>query len=171
MTVHAGGCLCGAVRYETLADPVRVTICHCRFCQRATGSAYMVEPIFRTEDLKVTRGTPSVYDLRSAGSGKIVHVHFCQTCGTKLYLTFERFTGSCGVYAGTFDEPDWFAVGPDNAKHIFLDVARHDTVLPAGINVFQQHATLNDGTPLEPVVFDVPHVVGRRVGGIDRDAP
>jgi hypothetical protein len=131
----------------------------------------MVEPIFRTEDLRITHGRPSVYDLRSAGSGKIVHVHFCQTCGTKLYLTFERFTDSCGVYAGTFDEPDWFAIGPDNAKHIFLDVARHDTVLPAGINVFRQHAMLNDGTPLEPVVFDMPHVIGRRAEGIDRDAP
>ena len=96
-----------------------------------------------------------------------MHVHFCQTCGTKLYLTFERFAGACGVYAGTFDEPDWFAIGADNAKHIYLDVARHDTVLPAGINVFRQHATLNDGTPLEPVVFDVPHVVGRRAEGVE----
>ena len=170
MTVHPGGCLCGAVRYETLAEPARVTICHCRFCQRATGSAYMVEPIFRTDDLRITHGTPSVYDLRSAGSGKVVHVHFCQRCGTKLYLTFERFAEACGVYAGTFDEPDWFAIGPDNAKHIFLDVARHDTVLPAGINVFQQHAMLNDGTPQEPVVFDAPHVVGRRAQGIDCDS-
>lgn len=131
----------------------------------------MVEPIFQTEDLRITHGTPSVYDMRSAGSGKVVHVHFCNACGTKLYLTFERFSETCGVYAGTFDEPDWFAIGPDNAKHIFLDVARHDTVLPTGINVFRQHAMLNDGTPLEPVVFDVPHVVGRRTEAIDRDAP
>jgi hypothetical protein len=131
----------------------------------------MVEPIFRTDDLRITHGSPSVYDQRSAGSGKVVHVHFCQTCGTKLYLTFERFAGACGVYACTFDEPDWFAIGADNAKHIFLDVARHDTVLPAGINVFRQHATLNDGTPLESVVFDVPHVVGRRAEGVNRDVP
>ena len=161
MTVHQGGCLCGSVRYGTSGDPVRVTICHCRFCQRATGSAYMVEPIFRLEELRVTSGVPAVYDLKSAGSGKIVHVHFCQACGTKLYLTFERFAGYCGVYAGTFDDPDWFAIGPENTKHIFRDVARHDTILPAGIDVFGQHATLNDGTPLEPTVFQEPHVVGR----------
>ena len=171
MTVHPGRCLCGAVRYETLADPVRVTICHCRFCQRATGSAYMVEPIFRMEDLRITRGLPSVYDLRSAGSGKVVHVHFCQTCGTKLYLTFERFTETCGIYAGTFDDPDWFSIEPETAKHIFLDVARHDTILPAGISVFGQHAMQNDGTPLEPVVFEMPHVVGRRADNIVRDEP
>jgi hypothetical protein len=163
MTTHEGGCLCGAVRYETLTDPVRVTICHCRFCQRATGSAYLVEPIFRLEDLRVTKGSPTVFDIRSAGSGKMVHIHFCQTCGTKLYLTFERFAGFCGVYAGTFDDPDWFATGADLTRHIYLDAARHDTIVPAGIQIFRQHALANDGTPLEPIAFDQPRVVGRRV--------
>ena len=43
--VHHGGCLCGEVRYRTTAKPVRVTISHCTFCQRMTGSAYLVEPI------------------------------------------------------------------------------------------------------------------------------
>ena len=57
MAVHEGGCICGAVRYETEGDPLRVTICHCRWCQRATGAAYMVEPIFRREDLRVTKGS------------------------------------------------------------------------------------------------------------------
>ena len=114
MAVHQGGCLCGALRYETLADPVRVTICHCKFCQRATGSAYLIEPIFRLEDLRVMQGITTVYQTRSEGSGKIVYIHFCATCGTKLYLTFERFTETCGVYAGTFDDPNWFAIRPDN---------------------------------------------------------
>src|SRR6187431_656365 len=41
MMIHAGGCLCSALRYETLAEPDRITFCHCRFCQRATGSAFM----------------------------------------------------------------------------------------------------------------------------------
>jgi hypothetical protein len=48
---HEGGCLCGDIRYKTLADPLRVTICHCRFCQRFTGSSYLVEPIFRKQDV------------------------------------------------------------------------------------------------------------------------
>ena len=40
--LQAGGCLCSELRYETLAEPQRITFCHCRFCQRATGSAFMV---------------------------------------------------------------------------------------------------------------------------------
>lgn len=162
MTVHAGGCLCGGLRYETTAEPVRVTICHCRFCQRATGGAYMVEPIFRQEDLNMTTGTPTVYEARSAGSGKVVRVHFCPTCGTKLYLSFERFPGFLGVYAGSFDEPSWIRVGLDNAKQIFVDMARPDSVLLPDIDVFGQHAMLNDGTPLKPTRFDRPQIVGRR---------
>jgi hypothetical protein len=162
MTVHQGGCICGAVQYETLSDPLRVTVCHCRFCQRATGSAYLVEPIFRLEDLKITRGSATTYQHRSEGSGKLVYIHFCAACGTKLYLSFERFPDVCGIYAGTFDEPSWFEIRPDNSKHIFLEVARHDTIIPAGIKAYDRHATQNDGTPIEPMLFDAPQVTGVR---------
>ena len=160
MGVHAGGCICGAVRYETLADPLRVTTCHCRFCQRATGSAYMVEPVFRLADLRMTRGSPATYDHRSEGSGKLVHIHFCAACGTKLFLTFERFEASCGVYAGTFDDPNWFGIDGGNSKHIFIEAARHETILPPGIPAFPRHAMSRDGAPEEPVVFDEPRRAG-----------
>ncbi|HLY45772.1 MAG TPA: GFA family protein [Stellaceae bacterium] len=159
--IHQGGCLCGEVRYETRGEPRRVTICHCRFCQRATGAAYMVEPIFPLADFRITTGTPATFDQRSVGSGKLVHIHFCARCGTKLYLSFERFGDACGVYAGTFDDPNWFAIGPDNSRHVFIGVARHDTIIPPGIKAYAEHATLADGTATEPVTFDAPHAIGR----------
>jgi hypothetical protein len=162
MDIHAGGCLCGALRYETLAKPARTTFCHCRFCQRATGSAFMVEPLFLRADLRMIKGTPAIYELRSAGSGKMVRIHFCATCGTKLYLAFERFTDCYGVYAGTFDDPDWFETSPENTKQIFIGVARPDTVLQAGVASFHEHARLNDGTVVDSEVFEQPVVVGRR---------
>jgi len=122
----------------------------------------MVEPVFRLKHLHVTKGTPSVFEVRSQGSGKMVRVHFCPTCGTKLYLTFERFPDTCGVYAGTFDNPNWFEIVPETSKHIFIEMARYDTILPAGVNAFAEHAIANEGDPNQPVVFDQPHVVGRR---------
>ena len=79
-------------------------------------------------------------------------------------MTFERFPDACGVYAGTFDDPNWFEVGPSNSKHIFTGVARFDTVLPPGVNTFTEHATTNDGAPNQPVIFEQPHAVGRRLG-------
>jgi hypothetical protein len=86
MALREGGCLCAEVRYAVESPPMRVTFCHCRFCQRATGSAYLVEPIFPKTDFKVTVGQPAIYKHRSEGSGKIVEINFCRQCGTKLYL-------------------------------------------------------------------------------------
>ncbi|WP_435259266.1 GFA family protein [Thioclava sp. FR2] len=160
MERHEGGCLCGAIRYETRASPERVTVCHCQFCQRATGSAYMVEPIFDAADFGVIKGAPRTYDAVSAGSGKQVHVHFCADCGTKLWLSFERFPGKLGLYAGTFDDPCWFEIAPERSKHIFLSEARRDTVIPAGIPTFARHVVDNEGTAQEVTVFESCQVIG-----------
>lgn len=116
----------------------------------------MVEPIFRREDIGVTSGNPSVYVHRSTGSGKRLTIHSCAECATKLYVTFERFPEVCGVYGGTFDDPTWFRVAPDNARHIFLATARPDTCLSARFPMFVQHAMANDGTPNQPIVPATP---------------
>lgn len=159
MSMHEGGCLCSKNRYAASAPPTRITNCHCRFCQRATGTAYLVEPIFDKHTVMQLIGTPATYDHRSGGSGKIVTIHFCETCGTKLYLTFERFPDVIGVYAGTFDNPNWFDRAPEISKHIFLDVAMHGTLVPSGVSTFFEHATDNEGNPLEPLVYDEPHQI------------
>lgn len=138
---------------------MRVTVCHCRFCQRATGSAFLVEPIFSSSDIRISCGKPKIYHHRSEGSGKQVNVHFCAECGTKLFLTFERFTGVTGVYGGTFDDPNWFGRSAGISKHIFLGVAQNGTVVPAGIDTFEEHATTNSGEAIEPRVFDVHHLI------------
>lgn len=160
MATHEGGCLCGSVRYAVSGHPVRVTVCHCRFCQKATGSAYMVEPIFASGSLAVLSGSPRTYDHVSAGSGKLVGVHFCPACGTRLWLGFERFPDAVGVYAGTFDDPCWFPIGPENARHIFLGSARPDTIIPPGLPTFTGHATANDGTQEQARVFESFHRIG-----------
>jgi hypothetical protein len=162
MTQHEGGCLCGNVRYETDTAPLRVTICYCRFCQRATGSTGMVEPVFDKSAFRITFGKVTRYDVMSGGSGKRVGVHFCATCGTKLYLDFDRFPDAVGVYAGTFDDPNWFERTPANTKLIFLEAAQDGTLIPAGFNTFDEHATTNDGTPLQPIVHGDVHTIRRR---------
>jgi hypothetical protein len=160
MLLNQGGCLCGAIRYATSSEPVRVTYCHCKFCQRATGSAYLVEPIFEKTSFEITSGTPATYVHASEGSGKRVTLNFCRTCGTKLFLDFERFPEVVGVFGGTFDDPNWFERTPRISRHIFLGSAQHGTVIPSGFNTYREHAILKDGTPVEPVVFDGPHTIG-----------
>ena len=160
MSFNQGGCLCGAIRYVTRAEPIRVTYCHCRFCQRATGSAYMVEPIFERTSFEIISGVPATYAQASAGSGKRVTIHFCATCGSKLFLDFERFPTIFGVYGGTFDDPNWFARSPKTTRHIFLDSAQTGTVIPAGFSTYRQHAMLNDGSVVAPTVFAEHHAIG-----------
>ena len=118
----------------------------------------MVEPIFRPEDVSVTRGTPSIYTHTSEGSGKRLYIHSCSDCATKLYVIFERFPDICGVYGGTFDDPAWFSIEPANARHICIDTARRDTFLPAGFPMFHQHPVARDGTVRDPFFLDTPHV-------------
>jgi hypothetical protein len=152
-SVHAGGCLCGDLRYRTSAEPLRVTICHCTFCQKLTGSAFLVEPIFRKQDVVLTGAAPRTYDHRSDGSNKRVTLNFCGRCGTTIYLDLERFPDILGVCAGTFDDPNWFERNAANCRHIFTRSAQSGVVLPADLKTYEAHAMQLDGTPNEPTVL------------------
>ena len=156
MAHHEGGCLCGEVRFVADTEPMRVTVCHCRFCQRTTGSAYLVEPVFAKADFHITSGVPKTYDVISAGSGKRVTIHFCPTCGARVMLTFERFPDGVGGFAGSFDEPDKLDLASAKTRHVFTGVAQEGTVLPAGVPLFHEHAIRLDGSPNEPTVLAHP---------------
>lgn len=155
-----GGCLCGEIRYEVSSQPTRVTMCHCRFCQRSTGAAYMVQPAFVSSNFALLKGRPKTYTHVSEGSGKEISINFCATCGTKLFQTFERFEGAVGVYRGTLDDPNWIEITPEKSKHIFLNVAQKETLVPANIALFRAHVLENDGTPNDPIVLEAPRTCG-----------
>ena len=159
MSTHQGGCLCGSLRYATIGHPERIVFCHCRFCQRATGSSFLLEAMFKRENFKLVFGAPTKYELTSEGSGKKVVVNFCPTCGTKIFLDLHRAPDMVGLYAGTFDDPNWFDRLGSNSKHIFLDFAQRDTLIHPNLPVFHEHTTTRDGQATEPVVFDKPHQV------------
>lgn len=162
MTVHEGGCLCGAVRYETTGEPDRIVFCHCRFCQRATGSSFLLEAMFPRTRFRLTAGTLSRFALTSAGSGKEVVVNFCATCGTKIHLDLARVPSDIGLYTGTYDDPGWFGRLGANAKHIFLDYAQPGTLVHAGVPVYREHVTTREGTANTPIMFDTHHQVAGR---------
>lgn len=160
MTIHhEGGCLCGTIRYCVESDPLHVTICHCKFCQRATGSAFLIEPIFQASDFQLLAGEPKTYAQTSAGSGKKLTVNFCPDCGTKLFNTLERLPHVVPVYGGTFDDPNWFDRSPKVARHIFASFAQRGTLIPAGYEVYAERSVLDDGTKATPTVYKTPFEV------------
>jgi hypothetical protein len=144
--VHRGGCLCGHVRYRTLGKPERTTICHCTFCQRLTGSAFLVEPVFLTTNVESETGTVSTYDYCSPDHGRMLRINFCPKCGTHLSLLFERFPTMQGICGGTFDDPNWFK--PD--RHIFTRSAVPWMTYPHDVSCFESHAIGIDGSPQTP---------------------
>jgi hypothetical protein len=148
-----GGCLCGAIRYKTTAKPQRVTICHCTFCQRFTGSAFLVEPIFRKVDFKLSGATPATYDHLSDSSAMRVSLNFCSTCSTALFLDLERFPDTLGLCGGTFDDPNWFDRSPGACRHIFTRSAQKGVMLPSRSETYDAHALALDGTPNEPIIY------------------
>ena len=152
----AGGCLCGAVRYQARAEPLRTLACHCRFCQRFAGSALNVEVIFPKNSVSFTQGELRTFEHRSEGSGKLVYVHFCEQCGTTISLTFERFPDSRAILRGTLDDPNSVSVD----AHIFTRTTQAGSVLPANMDCFEEHRITLEGAPRVPERYDQPRTIG-----------
>lgn len=155
---HQGGCLCGAIRFAAKGNPVLLTICHCHFCQRATGSAYLVEPIWRESDFSVTNGSPQIYEAISRGSGKRVSLHFCSKCGTKTHQTMARFPGVVGIWGGTLDDPG-VAFTAKDVWRIFIDDAAKGTVISSNVPIWNQHRLDSEGRPLDSTFFAEMHMI------------
>ena len=143
--VREGGCLCGAVRYRARGEPLRTLVCHCRFCQKMTGSTSYAEAMFPIEAVEID-GPLSTYAHRSQTSGKAVHLHFCPRCATTVTLTFERWPQYRAVSRGTLDDPDSVEIG----SHIWTESAQSGVMVPGGVDCFRQARALLDGTPVEP---------------------
>jgi hypothetical protein len=103
MTLFAGGCACGAVRYQAAGDPVAARMCVCRICQRLTGGAGSVLAFFATESFAVEGRTGDFAAV--ADSGNIIHRQFCPECGTPLFSSAEVRPHLIGVRVGSLDDP------------------------------------------------------------------
>ena len=104
---YAGGCACGAIRYEISADPVMSVQCQCRDCQRATGSGHLSAMAFPAAAVALT-GTPKFHTSRG-DSGNTVDRGFCPDCGSPVIWKFSRNPGMVAIVAGSLDDPSRFA--------------------------------------------------------------
>jgi hypothetical protein len=145
-TLRSGGCLCGSVRFEARGEPLRTLVCHCKFCQRLTGSTSYAEAMYPIEAVSMSGITPSSYGHRSEGSAMLVYAHFCPRCGSTVSLTFERWPQYRAISRGAFDDPNSVSIG----SHIWTESAQTGVVLPADTDCFRQARATLDGTPLAP---------------------
>ena len=95
--VLTGGCQCGAIRFALKAAPIRVSICHCRMCQKASGAPFASFADIDRADFTWTKGKPAAFK-----SSSIAERDFCAACGTPL--SFRRIDGPrIEILTGTFD--------------------------------------------------------------------
>ena len=98
--VLTGGCQCGAIRFALTAPPVKVSICHCRMCQKASGAPFASFADIDKREFAWTRGKPAAFK-----SSSIAERDFCPACGTPL--SFRRIDGPrIEIMTGTFDRSD-----------------------------------------------------------------
>lgn len=109
LETFAGGCRCGAVRYEAAGTPLNVRLCHCRNCQKISGSAFFARAMF-PKDAVTIAGPVSVFQ----SSGDLERL-FCTICGSTLGARRES-RQVMSVTLGTLDDPD--ALPPTD--HIFI---------------------------------------------------
>lgn len=136
MAAHStGGCLCGGIRYEVSGAPVFSLFCHCRDCQRQSGSGYIAAMRVPAANFRVVCGTLKLF-RKPGDSGNAVSRAFCPDCGTTLFI---RVAGAevVGVRAATLDDPSGFrpdahvfAKSAQPWDHLDPDVPQFDTYPP-----------------------------------------
>ena len=142
---HDGGCDCRYVRYRMHGRPLFVHCCHCRWCQRETGSAFVLNAMIEADRVTLASGEVDVVDTPS-NSGKGQKIARCPNCRIAVWSNYAgggdavRF-----VRVGTLDDPDAFP--PD--VHIFTASKQPWVVLPPGTPAFAEYYKASEIWPAE----------------------
>ena len=129
-----GGCTCGLVRYRIEAAPLIVHCCHCSWCQRETGSAFVVNALFEADRVSLLQGEVVLVHTPSA-SGRGQRIARCPACHVALWSHYPgggdaiRF-----IRVGTLETPG--RVTPD--VHIYTSTRLPWVRLPEGARAFAE---------------------------------
>ena len=110
-----GGCACAAVRYRLASRPMFVHCCHCRDCQRQTGSAFVLNALIETDRVSVLSGNPEPVAVPT-DSGRPHHIYRCPSCKVAVWSVYGGAHKLLFVRVGTLDDPA--ALTPD--VHIYV---------------------------------------------------
>ena len=104
-----GGCECGAIRYQRSAEPIMAGHCHCRSCQKASGTGH-ASHLMVPKAATTTTGEAAFYE-RGADSGNTVRRAFCPTCGSPVWGESSGFPDVVVLRVGSLDDPERFRPG------------------------------------------------------------
>lgn len=109
---HDGGCLCGRTRFRVTAEPLDSGYCHCRMCQRNSGSPTVAWATFPVENFSWIAGVPAIYPSSAHATRS-----FCPTCGSYLMFSSIESPHEISLNVASFDTPEAFPP----RKHIFVE--------------------------------------------------
>lgn len=130
MADHEGGCSCGVIRYRLQVAPMITHCCHCRDCQRQTGSAFVINALIETDRIEMLSGAPKAYAQPSERGHDIYR---CEACGTAVWSDYGKRPYVRFVRVGTLD--DAHAIPPD--VHIYTRSKQPWVELPAGVPAYE----------------------------------
>ena len=102
MTLMAGGCACGRIRYRAEVTSDDAYLCHCRMCQRASGNISLAM-IGIDSSAVAWEHEPAWYD-----SSPIAQRPYCAACGTSLGFRYHDTTSKMDLTVASFDDPSRF---------------------------------------------------------------
>jgi hypothetical protein len=98
-----GSCLCRAIRFEVSIPITELRACHCKNCQKTSGTAGSVNAMIPSSSLRITQGTPKRFTA-TADSGRILHRFFCGECGSPLFSRRELTPENTALRIGALDD-------------------------------------------------------------------
>jgi hypothetical protein len=104
---YAGGCACGAIRYEMCSEPIFQNHCQCLDCRKQSGTGHGSYLTFPKRVEATITGRASQWRV-TADSGNDKFYAFCPTCGSPVYLTFSAMPDLIAVPAASLDDPEQF---------------------------------------------------------------
>ncbi len=134
MSKIEGGCLCGSVRYSSKAEPVMTAVCHCKHCQRQSGSAFSPLVAIPKGTLEIDRTFLKVFN-DIGESGLSVKRSFCQICGSPITSDVEAMPGLEWIKAGTLDDTTWL----DPTVNIWCNSAQRWTLISESAVKFERN--------------------------------
>ncbi len=140
-----GGCTCRAVRYRMTSLPMFVHCCHCRWCQRETGSAFALNALIEADRVVLLQGSTETV-LTPSASGKGQRIVRCPTCRIALWSHYAGAGDAVKfVRVGTLDNPD--RMPPD--IHIFTSSKQPWFILPPGTPAVSEYYRSAEHWPQE----------------------
>ena len=142
----SGACFCTAVRYRLTRAPMFVHCCHCRDCQKQTGSAFAINALIERSSIVLAEGsTEPIRVTMKTDSGRPHDIYRCPECQSAVWSDYSRRGVMVFLRVATLDGPH--GIEPD--VHIFTRSKLPWVQLPPGARRFEEYYDINREWPAE----------------------